>query len=226
MTVFDRSRGPTRRLRPVIEGLEGRALLSSAGHPRPNPFNLPPPIQAGEIAGNTETALPHELLKSSFGAVFTGSYIVGPPQFADNISQTVIWGQDSHTWVKTHSGYMAITVYTPKDPGASPQLTATIQGPGRTAPEGNLILNLQYLTTQVQPQDRVLPTELKWSVNGSASSGIYAGATGNGLMAIKYGPNARQPTQIVYGGVQRGISAAEISGLVFLVQTPQLFHPG
>lgn len=232
MTRFVRNRRPARGrgLGAGFERLEGRTLLSGAHpavhHPRPNPFNLPPPIQAGEIAGNTETALPHELARSAFGAVFTGTYLIGPPKFADNISQTVIWGQDHHTWIQYHQAYMAITVNTPKQPGTTPQIIATIQGPGRAGSEGNLVLDLQYLNTQVSPQERVLPTEMKWTVDSSASTGIYAGATGAGLLNTRYGPSASHPSQLVYGGIQRGTAATEISGLVFLVQTPQLFHPG
>ncbi len=128
MTRFERNSGPARHRRRGLgfERLKGRDLLSGTpsltAHAHQNPFNLPPPIQAGEIAGAAQTALPHELL--------------------------------------------------------------------------------------------------------TASTGIYAAAMGNGLLAINYGPQARQPTNMVFGGIQRWVAAAEFSGLVFLDQTSQLFHLG
>lgn len=199
-----RGRLATRRSVPVLEGLESRQLLST-GHGRmefrPPAVELPPPAQAAKIAGDTMMPTPAQLKKSMINTTLSGNFLVGPGPFQDQASQTKIALKATAPRLEGLYKHAAILISTPADPKKPITIMTVLRPPLR--PPGmpsNLVLKLKPASPD---ESRVLPTLFTYTVDGTKSTGKFAGATGAGLIFLTY-----------RGSQHRGLVSARFSGLV------------
>lgn len=218
MNRNETNRSRPRRRGPTVEGLESRELLSLASvrmrsiraayvQRISGSLDVPPPLEAAKLAGQTQTPTPHEVAKSSMGLTVTGSYLVGPPRFEGQQSQTAIYLTSGAVMNGLHK-VVAMQVITPAS--GPVQVTAVLQTPRRSGPPSNAVLNLSPLTSD---QSRVLPTQMAWTLNGDMSTGIFKNGSGEGVVYLEYS-NTPGSGKFLPGTMQRGLATAHFSGLI------------
>jgi hypothetical protein len=135
-------------------------------------------------AAPTPQPTPRELAREAFVGKFSGKYAVGPPRFTDqNRSFLILAPGTSSAFLH---GTALMKLYTPADPSGTVTGTATLFVKNFSNTGNSLAIDLQGDPTAVDRAGR--PTLLTWTVNGN-SGGFFAGATGQGTVAIHYAPD-------------------------------------
>ncbi len=143
----------------------------------------------GAVSSNSSTVsqvsgapTPHEQLRENFVAVFYGPYIIGPPRFTGDISQTYAnAGGNSTAFLH---GNIQLGFQTPSSASQGPSGSATLY-PKSFLMTGSFII-VQISGDPSQPPNG-RPTTLNWIVT-SASSGAFANASGSGTIQLIYHP--------------------------------------
>ena len=155
---------------------------------------------------------PHYLARSVFQLGLASNYIVGPPRYTDQISQTVILGK-APSWQAQYDYHLTMTIMTYTDPTRPADISISLAGPNSSG-----TLSLQSIQVQPSSSNQTLPTHLTWSVNSSSSTGIFSGAKGEGILNIGYSRSHGGPH------AQAGDAYAHFEGLVFLSGTQNLSY--
>lgn len=133
-------------------------------------------------------------LLGQYHVAFNGYYVVGPPQFQNQLARTAVNAR-AMSWQPHHYMNLGFNFAAPQNGSSVNPVTITITGPG----SDTLVLNA---TVEPASQGQVLPTYMTWSVNGSSSKGIFAGASGSGIAEMVYGPSR--------GGQRARVGAASV----------------
>ena len=193
MRSQDQARRRSRRTRPRIEGLEGRDLPSVAAiyfraaalaHTRAAGGGAPSGMGGGSGMTTTGTPTPREQAREVFVAKYAGNFAVGPPRFTDQARSVLVLATGSST-AFLH-GTLTLRAYPPKDLAGTVTGTATLFSRNVANTGSELSVDLQGSPGALDRAGR--PTLLTWTVNGN-SGGIFAGATGQGTVAIRYAPD-------------------------------------
>ena len=193
-----------KRIRPSIEGLEAREVLSSVIPILMDQVQARSAIRAAAggaggsggagTGGSTPTTLadlgtptPRELARESFSAAFSGPYLPGPPRFVGQARQLLVIGNGSSS--SFLHGSLQLGLFLPTD--ASQPITGTANLLDRNSSNtGNILgLDLQGNVSDVDRAGR--PLHLTWTVN-SSSGGTFSGAIGQGTLDIRYLPGLQR----------------------------------
>jgi hypothetical protein len=185
-----RPRSPSRRRpgrrAPRPEGLESRDLPSVAaiffraaalGHARASTASAGGPVTP---AANPQPTS-REQAREAFSAGFAGHYGTLPPRFTGQ-AETILILATGGSSAFLH-GTLVMRFYPPTDPNGVVTGTATLFSRNVANTGSALALDLQGDPRAVDRAGR--PTLLTWIVNGN-SGGVFAGATGQGTVAIRY----------------------------------------
>jgi hypothetical protein len=196
-----------RRHRLSLEALEVRdvpsssALIAGSGG-----LNLIVPSTAAMPLQTPGTPTSHELARERFSARFKGPYVVGPPRFTDQVSQTFLYGGGIST-AFLH-GDLQLGFAIPKDP-AQPIVGQAVMIVKNVSNTGNeLILDLQGDPSSLDRAGR--PTRFTWTQNAS-SGGIFTNGNGSGTLEIQYTPGGKRPSRTF----SSGIAGALFQGRIF-----------
>jgi hypothetical protein len=176
------ARGESRRgLRPQIEGLESRDLMTTIAPNLPGkhyPALSPAVQQFAAILYPPGTPQPTaaELQRESFVAKVSGRYTIGPGHFADQTITIHGFGKPGTSNVSQRFHFQFL-IFEPTDPSKTVTGAINFTGGNYLQNGSNLILDLQGPTgTEVNG----LPTHLYWShdaASGTAFAGVGAGLT-------------------------------------------------
>ncbi len=153
---------------------------------------------------------PQAAAMGRYQVAFHGYYVVGPPQFQNQQARTVV-NANAPSWQKGHQLFLSFNYAVPQDGSSVSPVTITIKGPHPSPTGDSLVLDA---TIEPASQGQVLPTYMTWTVNGSKSGGIFAGASGQGTAELVYG-RARGG-----GRAQVGSASVLIDGLVVRQNLP------
>jgi hypothetical protein len=148
----------------------------------PNSLNLSG-LSSSSVTTTAEVSgvpTPAERRREDFTAVFYGPYIIGPPRFSGDTSQTYTSsGGVSSSFQK---GNLELGFQTPSSPASGPVGSATLY-------PKNYIMTGSFLVLQIQgsPTDSRdgRATSFTWVIT-TASSGLYSNATGSGTLQLIY----------------------------------------
>ena len=187
------SSGSNRRRRISVEGLETRALLTTAVMLYGRQAQLAHHVAAvTEKASVTAAAIgspldalgvptSHEVARRYFMANYVGNFFTGPGQTSLQSLRTQIRGAGTSNQFR-HSN-LSVVITNPTDP-TSPVTGGAALFDKNSGNTGNvLVLDLSSSPGQDPSKP---PQSYTWNVNGS-SGGIYTGATGAGTLEIRYG---------------------------------------
>jgi hypothetical protein len=192
MDARRRNRSPGRRHRPVVEGLDGRVLLSLA---RVGPPSLRA-LQSEQLV----------LKRGTLASAMSGSYFVGPSRIEGQSLQTYFAG--AGTANAFLHGNFQLAFATPSGPSESAKGIATLV-PRNNFQTGNLLVLDLESDGPVDPNGRT--AQFTWTVNDS-SGGMFANAEGQGTLQIRYVPRGRGPRPAIENGQVATIFRGELSG--------------
>ena len=156
-----------RRTRPGAEFLEPRGLLSAVAASLAH--------RAAEVAPPSGTPTPHEVVRESFSAAFSGRYTTGPGRFSSEALRTfLVVAGTSNQFLH---GNALVSLTTPADPAAPATGVAALY-PKNTQSTGNVLLLDLVGTPQADPSKP--PTHFTWTINNNAG-GLYYNAVGSGI---------------------------------------------
>jgi hypothetical protein len=195
-----RERKESRRLRPVLEGLESRELAAAFPDPAviANSINL----LYGPNSLTPQTPTPAEVKRQTFTAKWIGTYTVGPPRFSDR-SMTIhgyATAGGSNQFLK---GKLELALFPPADPNATPNpgnpYANRVTGFAVFFPQNALQtagMGILDLTGNPAPGSSpyALPTHVNWTYDSFSSNGPYIGPSidffqGTGVLDIRYIPD-------------------------------------
>jgi hypothetical protein len=221
-----------RRLRPAIEHLEPRELLSPNGligkkahGPFLNPKIIAQSVEllyTGPHATTPMTPTPAEVRRETITATWEGEYVVGPPMFSDRASRIYFHAVSggSNAFLK---GKFQMLLFPPANPDATPTpgdpYANQVTGLAGLIPQNYLetgsllVLDINSTPGLVSNPPNGLPTHLTWTYDLASAGGFTAvvGFTqGTGTLDIKYLPDARpQP-----GTLGSGHFIVQFQGLI------------
>jgi hypothetical protein len=211
--------GRPRALRPLVSGLEPRALLSGLG--RLLPASRPPIAVSqdtggggADTAGNqflnpTGTPTAHEAVRQRVRFAFEGRFLQSRGRFSDEASQVLVKGIGSSNFFL--HGDVQLGAVVPTDPARGTSGLA-VAFDRNTSTDTAFAFTLTGSTADLDRAGR--PTRFTWTVNPDASGGLFAGATGSGTVTVRYLP----------GGRARGGVASE--GRAFVLLTGNVYTTG
>lgn len=213
---------PRRALTPALDRLEGRAVLSAltvaparVAVVRSSPLVQPLqrsgfPIDqtvdptSNRILNPVGTPTRHQNLRLAFGGGFNGTFQQGPGRYSEEagvISAKAKGGTSSFL-----HGDMQLAVSVPTDPAIAPTGILSLFDKNRN---GGNVLGLD-LTAVPGAVDRLgRPTQFQFVVDHNLSGGSFAGAIGQGLVQVQYGPARR-----IGPGQTQGSVTVRVQGLV------------
>lgn len=152
----------------------------------------------------------HERLRDNFTAVFYGPYVIGPPRFTGDTSQTYTnSGGTSSSFLK---GNLQLGFETPSSTAQGPAGTATLY-PKNYLMTGNfLVLQLQGDPTDARDGRA---TSFSYTVLGT-SSGMYSNASGAGTVQLVYHPGSPDGGILHANGLPTGNVSVIIRGTLIL----------
>lgn len=226
-------RGARCRLRPVLEGLEGRELPSAPspsapavvarpdspngllGKRAPGPFLDPALLRqlAAEIyptGTGAGSPTPAEIRRETFTARWVGQYTIGPPRFSNSASTIHLYGTagGSDQFLK---GKFDIAIYPPANPSATPT-------PGD--PLANQVTGVASLFGQNYLQSGAM---LVLDLNGTPAAGSAPGALPTKL-SWTYDNNTSGGPYAAPGGIVPGQGFTQGAGVMQLRWIPSA-HP-
>lgn len=195
-----RDRRHVRSLRPTVERVEGRTLLSTSAiaafaglavHPRRATtnagaltigMNQGPQGNATDFLQPTGNPTPHELARERFKATFTGVYTLGNGRYDSQSSSFEFRGAGTGTYFL--HGDVQLGTVTPKDP------THPVSGL-ITMFDRNINTNFVYggdiSGDRVTGVDRFgRPTQLSFTTDVNISAGITVESLSQGTITIRY----------------------------------------
>lgn len=191
-----------RAIRPTLERVESRALLSTVSARLATGTITPADLRIGQPT-------PHEQGRLRFNAALSGPYVVGPGRYTGVDRSFYLRG------VGTSSAFLhgefQMEIVRPVDPSSPLIGTATLFD--RNINNGSLVLNIQGDRSAVDRFGR--PTRLNWQVS-DASGASFTDAAGSGTMQIRYfsGGRGRQPRVL-----EQGNAAVVLRGMVYATGT-------
>jgi hypothetical protein len=200
------------RHRPVVEGLETRALLStptalssqapSRSFPNPQVIQQSINLLYGPTSPTPMTPTPREIHRETFTARWIGGYTVGPPRYSDRASTIHVWSKTGGS-SQFRKGIFDMVLFPPADPNATPTpgnpYANQVTGEASLFPKsllqtaGLLIFDLNG-TPNSGSDPLALPTHLNWVYDFNQSGGQYAAPVGftqgAGTLDLQWMPNA------------------------------------
>lgn len=182
--------GRPRGFHPVVSGLESRALLSVAGIARRVPAAIAP--EAVDDTANNQFLNPtgqptaHEARRQQVRFAFDGKFLQSRGRFDDVASQVLIKGIGSSNFFL--HGDLQLGAFVPTDASRGTSGLAMSVDRNQSA-DSSFGFTLSGTTADLDRAGR--PTRFAWTVNGDASGGIFAGASGSGTVTIRYIPSGR-----------------------------------
>ncbi len=240
-----------RAVRPVLDCLEGRDLLSgiiaamAASTPAPpTAFGrlsqqslAPGVIASGNLGGgnpngfvnNVNTPLlgngpvtPQEARRESFRAGFTGRLYTGPGRFADQSTTYYYRGIGGSNFF-LHGDY-TMAVVTPTDP-AKPFIGEAVLNDKSTGTGANVGLILRADRSSVDARGR--PLRLAFSADPNVYGGVFFADAAEGTVDISYGPN--NTAKAVFNGriYTNGLTSPLVNSDLYARHArPLKFRPG
>jgi hypothetical protein len=180
----ERNKGSRCPIGRSVEILEMRdlpsAIHSSLGSVQTS-LTGPVSTTSSTVSQVSGTPTPHEQLRQNFVAIFYGPYIIGPPRYTGDLSQTYAnAGGVSSAFLH---GNIQLGFQTPSSASQGPTGTATLFPKNYMLTGSNLVLQIQGDPTQ--PRNG-RPTMLNWTV--SSGSSAFNGASGSGTLQLIYHP--------------------------------------
>jgi hypothetical protein len=153
----------------------GRGAIVSLGSARLN-------LSGAAVTQASGAPTSHERLRENFKAVFYGPYIIGPPRFSGDVSQT--YTNSGGTASAFLHGNLQLGFQTPSAASQGPAGSATLFPKDYLMTGSFLMLRLQGDPTDARDGRA---TSFNWSVT-SASSGAFTNASGSGTLQLVYHP--------------------------------------
>ncbi len=203
-----------RGLRPALDRLEAREVLSTLGTSPPTRVAVQPasplvrplvrsgfPIDqtidptSNRILNPVGTPTRHQALRLSFGGGFNGTFQQGPGRYSEEAAILAVRGKGGASGFLHGDAQLAVSV--PTDPAVLPTGILTMFDKNRAS--GSILgLDLTAVPGAVDRQGR--PTQFSFVVDDNLSSGSYAGAIGQGTVQVVYRGRLSGPSTIVVRG--------------------------
>lgn len=207
------NRRATRSAAPRVEVLESRELLSMYGAAWSAPARrfahaaaLATPAAAvnNQVTNPTGIPTPHEILRTRFSAAMSGPFRVGPGRYSTEAAQLFLkGGGTSNTFI--HGDYQ-LRVILPTDPAQPPTGAMTIFDRNQA---GGSQLGLLLTGSPADLDAFGRPTRMAFTVDDTVSGGIFTGASGAGVVEIRY----------VGRGRNQGTAKVLVQGQVYTLGT-------
>jgi hypothetical protein len=220
------------KIRPWLETVEGRALLShippsvgsgagplaSARGPQFAQAPVNGTIPLNQLLTPTGVPTAAESRREAYHASFVGQYTIGPGRFSTEAANFYMNGVGRST-VDLHSD-MQLRVITPSNGANPPAGEMTIFTRNL---DSNTQLGFDVVADAVDALGR--PTRLTiYALDVNISSGIFVEGTGQGTITIHYGPTPRTPhfqpsSRRLPGVTSQGTASVVINAQVYGIGT-------
>ena len=222
-----------RHLRPSVERIEDRALMSSsallafAGPPARQPATtnvtmLTPSMNQGVQGDATDflaprgNPTPHELARQQFKATFTGTYVLGGGRYDTQSRSFTFRGAGTGSYFL--HGDVQLGTVTPKDPTRPISGLMTIFDRNINT---NFVYGVDLAGDQVTGTDRFgRPTKLSYTTDVNVSSGITTESLSEGTITIRY-HSGGHASRGIYA---QGTASIVVQGRVYTLGTSQILR--